>query len=407
MRDGWVESTLGEVASWYSGGTPKAGTAEYYGGDIPWAVIADLTDGPVFTTAKTITPEGLTQIGGRVAPAGAILVSMYGTVGRIGVATRPMATNQAIAWGVVDESRALPEYVFAVIASKQRTLAALARGATQRNINREILRESRLILPPLDEQRRIVSVLRAIGVAVQKSKSVADRARIAVDAYLDGWVVNRNDTPSRMLGDLVVMGSGPSWRAADERPSPVDEAVPVIGIRNTPAGDELDLSSVGWVAGLPASTRRLAESSLLMIRTNGNRARIGNVYRVPPEAVGNAYSAFQIGLFPHHADDRDSIYWQLRAPCVQHGISTAASGTTGLGNVAVSWLKRLELCWPEPSERAVFTANADALLRVRLASEDEVSRLQRFYDAALASLLSGEREIPDSYDALLAEAASA
>ncbi len=175
MRDGWAESSLGEIASWYSGGTPKAGTAEYYGGDIPWAVIADLTDGPVSTTASTITPEGLAQIGGRVAPAGAILVSMYGTVGRLGVATRPMATNQAIAWAVVDESRALPEYIFAVIASNRNALIALARGATQQNINREILRELRLLLPPVDKQRRIVSVVGVCDDVINRNRGGADR----------------------------------------------------------------------------------------------------------------------------------------------------------------------------------------------------------------------------------------
>ena len=52
MRKGWTETTLGEIAEWFSGGTPKAGKPEFYeGGDIPWVVIADLMKTEIYETA--------------------------------------------------------------------------------------------------------------------------------------------------------------------------------------------------------------------------------------------------------------------------------------------------------------------------------------------------------------------
>ena len=36
FSDNWVRQKLGEISSSYSGGTPKVGKSEYYGGAIPF-----------------------------------------------------------------------------------------------------------------------------------------------------------------------------------------------------------------------------------------------------------------------------------------------------------------------------------------------------------------------------------
>jgi len=45
LPDGWVESSLGEIADWSSGGTPDTKNKDYYDGEIAWVVTGDLTDG--------------------------------------------------------------------------------------------------------------------------------------------------------------------------------------------------------------------------------------------------------------------------------------------------------------------------------------------------------------------------
>jgi type I restriction enzyme S subunit len=157
----WEETKLGEVARWGSGGTPRAGSPEFYeGGTIPWAVIADLRDSLLADTAKHLTSAGAALIG-HLAPAGAVLVSMYGTIGRTAVAQVEMATNQAIAWGVADADRLEPLYLFYWLRNRQPILDSLGRGATQRNINREIIKGQELRLPPMVVQREVVDLVAA------------------------------------------------------------------------------------------------------------------------------------------------------------------------------------------------------------------------------------------------------
>lgn len=204
MSDQWTETTLGEVASWGSGGTPKAGKAEYYeGGTIPWAVIADVQDGPIAVTERGLTPLGVAQIG-HTAPPNAVLVTMYGTIGRVGLTEVELATNQAIAWGVANERILLPKFLFYWLRNHRQTLDGLGRGATQRNINREIIKSQVIKLPPLNVQRRIVDLMEHLDsqVAGLRNESAAVEHLIFVfrESHFQRW---RSETPTVSFGSIT------------------------------------------------------------------------------------------------------------------------------------------------------------------------------------------------------------
>lgn len=89
----WLECTLGHLGDWGSGGTPVKTKSEYYGGDIPWLVIGDLNDGLVTAAATSITEAGLANSSARIVDEGTLLVAMYGSIGKLGVAGMRCATN--------------------------------------------------------------------------------------------------------------------------------------------------------------------------------------------------------------------------------------------------------------------------------------------------------------------------
>ena len=53
-------NTLNEIASWGSGGTPKATESKYYNGNIPWLIIADLNNSDVTHSARKILQSSWT-----------------------------------------------------------------------------------------------------------------------------------------------------------------------------------------------------------------------------------------------------------------------------------------------------------------------------------------------------------
>ena len=207
MNEHWLETTLGAVADWSSGGTPKATNRSFYdGGDIPWAIISDIQNGPLKDTAKCITHSGLDSIGGtkKIVPEGAVLVSMYGSVGRSAIARTPTATNQAIARGVVG-NQVSAEYLFLWINARERHLDQLARGATQRNINKQMITALPISLPPAQVQKRIVEVIGVVDsqiTALDAETGALEGVYRAATSLL--WRTAEGDEAEvRFLGDVM------------------------------------------------------------------------------------------------------------------------------------------------------------------------------------------------------------
>lgn len=255
-------------------------------------------------------------------------------------------------------------------------------------------------LPPLREQRRIVDLVGALDDAIEAATGSLNAAQVFMAE------VRSLPAPARSqkLGDLVTMRSGPSWASGDESSTEEHGFEPVLGITNTPAGSALDLSTRKYVRGLAPSVQRLTEHSLIAIRTNGNRSRIGNVYRATAEVVGFAVSAFQIAIEPHDATDAAWLYWVLGSSEVQRAISESASGSTGLGNIAVGWLKQLDLPLLTEEVRADYVDRCEAAGKVVDSLALHLDRLGALRSNLLTAVLSGEHEIPESYDRLLVEA---
>ena len=93
----WKTVRLGDIAKTSSGGTPKRGTAAYYGGIIPWVKSGELGDSTVYETSETITDTGLKNSSAKLFPKGTLCIALYGaTIGKLGVLGVDAATNQAV-----------------------------------------------------------------------------------------------------------------------------------------------------------------------------------------------------------------------------------------------------------------------------------------------------------------------
>ena len=178
---GWVITTLGEVFQWGSGGTPKRSISDYYGGDVPWAVIGDLNDGLVENTANCITETGLLSSSARLIPAGSVLLGMYGSIGKLGIAGLDLSTNQAIAF---TQTRSMPNrFLFWYLRGCRGELITLGKGDTQRNISQEVITGFRFLLPPLPEQHRIVAEIETQFTRLDASVAALRRAQANLKRY--------------------------------------------------------------------------------------------------------------------------------------------------------------------------------------------------------------------------------
>ena len=149
-------TTLSEVGTWQSGGTPSRSNKSYYGGNIPWLKTGDLNDGLISDIPESITEEAVANSSAKINPTGSVLIAMYGaTIGKLGILTFPATTNQAccacIEYEVVNQM-----YLFYFLLSQRTAFIEKGGGGAQPNISKEIIVNTYIPLPPLSEQNRIV-----------------------------------------------------------------------------------------------------------------------------------------------------------------------------------------------------------------------------------------------------------
>jgi hypothetical protein len=253
-----------------------------------------------------------------------------------------------------------------------------------------------MMLPSLAEQRRVVDLIASVDDAIEAAESESVSAARLLNSVLDA----ADATTTTSIGSLAAISSGASWAKADVQSS-ADAGDPVLTIANTKP-DGTVTGAPTYVAGLSAKTGRLTASSIVAIRTNGNHDRIGNVYRAPDEYLGAAVSAFQLIVEPLIPDDCAYLYWMMRRPGFQSEITRAASGSTGLGNIAATKLREMTIVWPEEAnDRTARVLTYEELESSRAAARTYAEALRTLRSNLLTVLLSGEHEIPSSYDQFL------
>ena len=155
----WCVVKLGDIGKWQAGGTPNRGVKEYYGGNIPWLKTGDLNDGFINKIPECITQAGLDNSSAKLNPKDSVLIAMYGaTIGKIGILTFPAATNQACC-ACVDYPLLEKIYLFYFLLSHRDAFIMQGGGGAQPNISKEIILNTEIPLPPINEQKRIAEMI--------------------------------------------------------------------------------------------------------------------------------------------------------------------------------------------------------------------------------------------------------
>ena len=124
-----------------------------------------------------ISQEALQNSSAKIFPKGTLLLAMYGaTIGKLGVLTKPAATNQACC-AIKCRSDVETAFLFQVLYSRRQEIIAFGCGAGQPNISQQIIKNLDLVLPPLPEQRKIAAQITAIDKVLNDCKKQLDKAK--------------------------------------------------------------------------------------------------------------------------------------------------------------------------------------------------------------------------------------
>ena len=159
---GWTICRLKDISKIVTGSTPSKSNRGYYGGIFPFFKPADLDAGRyVYKATECLSEDGKKV--SRVVPKGATAICCIGTIGKVGYLMYEGATNQqincAIPSKVVDSV-----FLFYLCASPlfNDKLNSESSAVTISIVNKSKIEAISVPLPPLAEQKRIVSKIEEI-----------------------------------------------------------------------------------------------------------------------------------------------------------------------------------------------------------------------------------------------------
>lgn len=179
---------LGDIYKISSGGTPSRKISAYWiNGDIPWVTTTEVTNGIVTSTNECITKSGLENSSARIYPKDSLIIAMYGqgsTRGRTAKLGIEASTNQACAVLYEKKIEVETDYVWYYMQSQYEKLRSISHGSVRPNLNANDIINYEILLPPLGEQRFIVSSIIKIESEIATLKAICDEASARKKAVL-------------------------------------------------------------------------------------------------------------------------------------------------------------------------------------------------------------------------------
>ncbi|HUC01542.1 MAG TPA: restriction endonuclease subunit S [Candidatus Paceibacterota bacterium] len=180
LPEGWTWASVAQLSLVGTGATPNRGDSSYYhNGDIAWITSGALNNLQVKEASEFVTEKALKETNLTLYPAGTLLLAMYGegkTRGKCSELMISATTNQAIAAVQVMDSE-VKNYLKIFFWKNYEDVRGHSSGGVQPNLNLSIVASIAVPLPPLAEQKRIVS-------EVECRLSVADEIEQVLSANL-------------------------------------------------------------------------------------------------------------------------------------------------------------------------------------------------------------------------------
>ena len=225
LPENWCWTTIKNVATVVTGGTPAKNNSDYYGGEFPFFKPADLDAGRHVSEAS----EYLSDLGksvSRIIPAQATAVCCIGSIGKCGFLDVEGATNQQIN-SAIPYFNALYQYFYMNTEFFTNQLRNSASATTIAIVNKTKMESCYYPLAPLAEQQRIVdrieSLFAKLDEAKEKTQTVVDSFETRKSAILhkaftgeltakwreehgvsiDNWQTTRFDSVAAIRSNLV------------------------------------------------------------------------------------------------------------------------------------------------------------------------------------------------------------
>ena len=347
MRKGWEYKKLGEVGQIVTGSTPSTKDESNYSpreycfvkpSDLPSQGIADIEETEYF-----VSQIGLSK--SRVLPAGSVLVSCIGSIGKIGILTKEACSNQQIN-AIIPQDETDSRFIAYSLYAQRFVLESIANAPVVPIINKTDFSKIRIGIPPKSTQLAIVSELDKINKLIRlKKEQLKDFDNLAQSLFYEMFgdpVENEKGWEVKKLNEIVSDNCSISYGIVQPGDG-VENGVPVVR--------PVDMTKT-FVSrkGLKNTTKEISDSYKRTI-LKGNeilmcvRGTTGLISMATPELQGCNVTR---GIAPIECGptcDKWFVFYQILNPAIQHHIAEYTRGIA-LKQINMKDVRDIPLCLP-------------------------------------------------------------
>lgn len=177
----WDITKISNIAEVGSGGTPNRQNKELWNGNINWMSSGEVNMQYVYETKEKITESGLNSISSPLLPVNTVMLGLIGqgkTKGMTAILCVESACNQNLAYCICKKEIYHHKYLFYSFKAMYKFLRGVI-GESQAGIYLGFLKECKIIVPSIEEQKEITDFLdkkcEAIDSAISKKEQLIEK----------------------------------------------------------------------------------------------------------------------------------------------------------------------------------------------------------------------------------------
>ncbi len=154
---------LGEICEIVSGSTPQTSIPEYWDGNEKWITPAEISNDTyiVEDSVRHITELGAKKTGLMPFPKGTVILSSRAPIGKVAIAGCEMYCNQGFK-NLICSDLICNRYLYWFLKGKTDYLNSLGRGATFKEISKQIVSSIEINVPDLQTQEEISRIFETV-----------------------------------------------------------------------------------------------------------------------------------------------------------------------------------------------------------------------------------------------------
>jgi len=173
----WNFFKIKDIGKIISGSTPSTNIPEYWNGEYLWITPAELNDDSfiINSTNRKLTYLGVKASSLTELPIGTVLLSSRAPIGKVAIVGENMFCNQGFK-NIIPNEKINSIYLYYLFKEKKEYLNFLGRGATFKELSKEIVETISIKVPPIELQNKFaerIEKIEKLKFEIEKSIEIA------------------------------------------------------------------------------------------------------------------------------------------------------------------------------------------------------------------------------------------